>query len=66
MLTSVIFYPWYCIHDMVIRYGEALWPGTSPTPAKVKTQAINPQLTRGVGGWIAGHFAFAASSRVMA
>lgn len=34
--------------------------------AKVKTQMINPQFTLGVGGWVAGHVAFAASSRVMA
>ena len=44
------------IHDKIIRYGESLWPGK---------QTINPLLTRGVVGWIAGHFAFAASSRVM-
>ena len=44
------------IRDMKIVYGESLWPGT---------QTVNPLLTRGVVGWVAGHFAFAASSRVM-
>ena len=44
------------IHDMIIRYGESLWAGT---------QTIKPLITRGVVGWVAGHFRFAASSKVM-
>ena len=30
------------IHDMVIRYGEALWPGTSPRPGESKNGDYQP------------------------
>ena len=48
--------------------GKRFGLGQAQGRAKVKTQTINPQLTRGVGGWVAvaGRFAFATSSRVMA
>ena len=46
--------------------GKRFGLGQAQGRAKLKTQTINPQLTRGVRGWVAGHFAFAASSRVMA
>ena len=46
--------------------GKRFGLGQAQGRANVKMQTINPQLTRGVGGWVAGHFAFAAWSRVMA
>ena len=50
---------------MVIRYGESLWPGTSPRPGEDGSYEDQPRLTR-MGGRVGRQpFPFAASSRVM-
>ena len=39
---------------MIIRYGESLWPGTSP--GQIELWRDHARLTRRVGGWVvSGH-----------
>jgi len=54
------------IHDMVIRYGESLWPGTSPRPGENRSGQLDQGwLTRWVGWRVANLFAVTASSGVI-
>ena len=48
-------------------YEELLWPGTSPKPGKNRSGRSNLNYLLGgrVGGWVANHFTFVPSSRVM-
>ena len=41
------------INDMVIRYGESLWPRTSPRPGENGSYENQPDLLEWVGGWVA-------------
>ena len=50
------------IHDMVISYGESLWPGTSPRLGENRSgQLHQARPTRWVGGKVAILSASAAS-----
>ena len=50
------------INDMVIRYGESLWPGTSPRPGEDGSYDDQPRLTRMGGRVGCKPFPSAASS----
>ena len=43
------------IHDIIIRYGESIWPGTGPRQTELNTWIGNlePDLLAGEGGWVA-------------
>ena len=53
------------INDLVTRYGESLWPGTSPRPGEDGSYEDQPRLTR-MGEMVGCQpFPLAASSRVL-
>ena len=41
------------IHDIIIRYGESIWPGTSPRQTESNIGNLEPDLLAGEGGWVA-------------
>ena len=49
---------WYsslgiAIHDIIIRYGESIWPGTSPRQTELNVGNLEPDLLARKGGWVA-------------
>ena len=52
---SIKFIPVIVIHGIIIRYGESIWPGTSPRQTELNTWIgyLEPDLLAGEGGWVA-------------
>ena len=43
------------IHDIIIRNGESISPGTSPRQTELNIGNLEPDLLAGEGGWVANH-----------